>query len=370
MRGTAEATDDLRERIADQLEAARARTLTLLEPFSDDELARQVSPLMSPLAWDLAHIGYFEELWLCRRLGGADPLQPEVDALYDAFAHPRSERPSLPLLEPAGARAYVADVRARSLEVLETVELGPDSPLLEGGFAFGLVLQHELQHIETMLQTIQLSGLPHEGGGPARCAGGGDVLVEGGPRLVGTDDEPWAYDNERPEHEVDLAPFRIDVAPVTNAAWAAFLADSGWPEPPMSWVRDGGGWVRERFGRVEPVPEDEPVQHVSWHEASAYTAWSGCRLPSETEWEVAARLGVLQGVGEVWEWTSSDFSGYPGFRAFPYPEYSEVFFGHDYKVLRGASWATDPLVARVTFRNWDFPVRRQIFAGLRCARDA
>lgn len=369
MRATAEATGDLRRRIAGLLEAARARTTALLEPFSDNVLTRQISPIMSPLVWDLAHIGYFEELWLCRRLGGLEPLHPEADDLYDAFAHPRTERPSLPLLEPAATRAYLADVRTRSLAVLEELELDPDRPLLRDGFAYGLVLQHELQHIETMLQTIQLSGLEHPGGRPAPCQGAGDVLVTAGPFTMGTDDEPWAYDNERPAHEVDVPAFRIDVEPVTNADYAEFLADGGWPEPPLSWRRDGDVWLRDRFGRAEEVPGDEPVQHVSWNEAAAFAAWAGRRLPTEAEWEKAAKLGVLGRVGEVWEWTSSELAGYPGFQAFPYAEYSEVFFGPDHKVLRGASWATDRLVARTTFRNWDYPIRRQIFAGFRCASD-
>jgi len=364
------ATGDLRVRIADQLEAARARTLALLEPFSDAGLTQQVSPIMSPLVWDLAHIGYFEELWLCRRVGGAEPLVAEGDDLYDAFAHPRGERPSLPLLDPRRARTYLADVRARSLDVLDRIELDPSEPLLRDGYVFGLVLQHELQHIETMLQAIQLSGLPHEGGGPAPAGGGGEVLVDAGSVTIGTDDEPWAYDNERPAHQVDVGSFSIDVRPVTNGAYAEFLAGAGWSEPPLSWERDGETWLRRRFGRLEAVPANEPVQHVSWGEASAYAEWAGGRLPTEAEWEKAARLNLLASVGSVWEWTSSDFAGYPGFRVFPYAEYSEVFFGSDYKVLRGASWATDPVVARVTFRNWDLPVRRQIFAGFRCARDA
>jgi iron(II)-dependent oxidoreductase len=371
MRGTAEVTGDVKERIAVELEAARARTTGLLAPFSEDELTRQVSPLMSPLVWDLAHIGHFEELWISRRLGGAEPIHPASDDTYDAFAHVREERPSLELLDPGAALAYLGEVRARSLAVLDEIELDPDDPLLCDGFAFGLVVQHEQQHVETMLQTIQLAGWEHAGGGPQGLTGeAGDVLVEAGSFVMGTSDEPWAYDNERPAHEVETDAFRIDVEPVSNGDYAAFLAEGGWHEPPLTWERDGDAWVRRRFGRVEPVPPDEPVQHVCWNEANAYADWAGRRLPTELEWERAAKLGVLRGVGSVWEWTSSDFTGYPGFRAFPYAEYSEVFFGPEYKVLRGSSWATSTAVARLTFRNWDFPNRRQIFAGFRCARNA
>jgi iron(II)-dependent oxidoreductase len=366
----AKVTADVRERIVVELEAARARTTTLLAPLSDEELTRQVSPLMSPLVWDLAHIGHFEELWISRRLGGATPIFPDVDDTYDAFAHEREERPSLELLDPAAARTFLADVRARSLAVLDEIELDADDPLLRGGFAFGLVVQHEQQHVETMMQTIQLSGLEHEGGQPRLLAGGlGQTHVEAGSFVMGTDDEPWAYDNERPANEVETRAYEIDVEPVSNAEYEAFLADGGWKEPPLSWERGGDGWVRRRFGHVEPVPPSEPVQHVSWEEANAYAAWAGKRLPTEAEWERAAKLGVLRAVGSVWEWTSSDFAGYPGFRAFPYAEYSEVFFGPEYKVLRGASWATSPTVSRVTFRNWDLPIRRQIFAGFRCVRE-
>src|SRR5262249_24408193 len=159
--------------------------------------------------------------------------------------------------------------------------------------------------------------------------------------------------------------FFIDATPVTNADYAEFLADGGWHEPPMSWERDGDGWARRRFGRLERVPADEPVQHVSWEEADAFARRAGKRLPAGAEWEKAAKLGILQDCGSVWEWTASSFRGYAGFEAFPYREYSEVFFVDEYKVLRGASWATHPSVARTSFRNWDFPIRRQIFAGFR-----
>jgi gamma-glutamyl hercynylcysteine S-oxide synthase len=353
------------------LDAARRRTLRILDPVPAAVQQRQVSELMSPLCWDLAHIGHFEELWISRRLGGAAPIHPEGDDTYDAFAHAREERPSLSLLDPSKARAYLDDVRARSLAVLDGIDLDPSDPLLGGGFAFGLVIQHEQQHVETMLQTIQLSGLPHAGGAPAEMSGlSEEVFVEAGPFVMGTDDEPWAYDNERPAHEVEVAAFSIDAEPISNNDYAMFLADTGRLEPPMSWQRDGLMWLRTRFGTREIVPANEAVQHVSFDEAAAYAEWAGKRLPTEPEWERAAKLGVLRGVGAVWEWTSSDFAAYPGFRPFPYPEYSEVFFGSDYKVLRGASWATSPAVSRVTFRNWDLPIRRQIFAGFRCAGDA
>ena len=215
-----------------------------------------------------------------------------------------------------------------------------------------MVAQHELQHVETMAQTLALAGLTGPSGIP-RVTTSGDVLVPGGPFTLGSDD-PWAYDNERPAHIVDMPPFRIDRALVTNAEYAEFVEAEG-AAAPLRWGR-----------------EDEPVQHVSFHEAEAYARWAGMRLPTEPEWEKAVKTvgAVLEHAqGAVWQWTSSFFDGYPGFRTHPYKEYSEVFFGDEYRVLRGGSWVTDPLVARPTFRNWDLPQRRQIFAGIRCASD-
>jgi iron(II)-dependent oxidoreductase len=194
------------------------------------------------------------------------------------------------------------------------------------------------------------------------------VVIDGGEQEIGAPSHGFAYDNERPRHTVDLAPFEIDRAPVTNGAYLAFIEETG-AEPPMYWQADGeGGWVSTAMGRRAPIAPDHPVIHVSWEQADAFARWAGKRLPSEYEWE-AARPS-LKGAGQAWEWTSSDFLAYPGFEAFPYREYSEVFFGDTYKVLRGSSWATHPHVARPSFRNWDLPQRSQIFAGLRCARDA
>ena len=437
-------TAALKEIIARELDGSRRRSLTYTD-LDDADLVRQHSPLMSPLVWDLAHVANYEELWLLRAVAGVEPTLPDIDDLYDAFKHPRRSRPTLPLLGPAEARSYAARVRGRVLDVLDRVDVAespdmhanPGRPLLDDGFVYGMVVQHEHQHDETMLATHQLRVGPpviDEGAQlpPSRTPARAEVLVPGGECTLGTSTDPWAYDNERPAHRALLPSFWLDVLPVSNAAHIAFIEAGGyaderlWSPPgwvwrckealvaPQFWRRDGGTWVRTRFGRDEPVPLDEPVQHVCWYEAEAHARWAGKRLPTEAEWEKAcswdptarrarrypwgdddptperanvshrasrpapvgaypagaSAYGAEQMVGDVWEWTSSDFAGYPGFRSFPYREYSEVFFGTEYKVLRGGSWATHPRAIRATFRNWDYPIRRQIFAGFRLARDA
>ncbi len=350
--------------------------MTLLEPLDDAQLNRVYSPLLSPLAWDLGHIANFEELWLVQTIGGREPLHGELGRLYDAIENPRKTRGELPILRDAELRAYLADVRERTLEVLDEVEIGPqaDDRLLRDGFVYEMLLAHELQHQETMLQLLQLldgyeplDGAPRPAAEPPAAAAG-TISVAAGEYEIGAGPHGFAYDNERARHAVALDAFEIEATPVSNGAYAEFVAETG-AEPPMYWRHDGqAGWVSTAMGRCEPLDPRLPVTHVSWEEAEAYARWAGRRLPSEQEWEAASPR--LAGVGQVWEWTSSDFLAYPSFEAFPYPEYSEVFFGDGYKVLRGGSWATHPSVMRPSFRNWDLPQRRQIFAGLRCARDA
>ncbi len=424
----------MREQVLQELERARARTLALTD-LDEPELVRQHDPLMSPLVWDLAHIGQQEDLWLLRR-GDARRqglLRPDVETLYDAFKHPRAERPGLPLLPPVAARAFCHEVRGRVLDALEDhVDTTEDG---SGWFGHAMVAQHETQHDETMLATLQLrSGppvlepMPLPPGRPVQTDA---VLVPGGPFRLGVDavEEPFSLDNERPAHVIEVPAFRIDRVPVTNGQWMQFMADGGYAQPrwwsargwrhrveagltaPLFWAPDG---TRRRFGVIEEVPSAEPVQHVSYFEAEAYAAWAGGRLPTETEWEKAcvwdeatgrrrrwpwgeqaptadvanlggtglrpapvgayprsvSPCGAEQMIGDVWEWTSSRLRPWPGFTPMLYADYSEPFFGGDYKVLRGGSWAVSRTSVRPSFRNWDHPVRRQIFTGVRLARDA
>src|SRR5580704_104641 len=148
-------TPALRDLVASNLVTARERTELLTGSLDDGDLVRQHSPLMSPLVWDLAHVANQEELWLLREVGGREPMHPEIDPLYDAFEHPRAERPTLPLLPPAQARAYAHEVRGRVSDLLERPRLAA-TRLTEGGFAFGMIAQHEVQHDETMLITHQI----------------------------------------------------------------------------------------------------------------------------------------------------------------------------------------------------------------------
>jgi gamma-glutamyl hercynylcysteine S-oxide synthase len=426
---------DQKARIVDALEEARTRTNWLLDPVDEERLMKQHNRLMSPLVWDAGHIGVFEELWLVQNLTGSAPINEERLHLYDAFDNPRWVRGSLPLLNRKQVADYRDVVRRRVVEILEEVDLDGADPLTRGGFVYDMIVQHEHQHNETILQALQLlpdgyqPQLPDPPQG--REVALDQVHVAAGTYPIGSDGhEP--YDNEHPRHRVELQAYAIDRFPVTNGQFREFIDDSGYERrklwtvagwewrledtvvAPRYWQLDGDSWVKDRFGHTVPVEEDHPVMHVSFHEAEAYCRWAGRRLPTEFEWEVAAAwdpqsqtqrrypwgeepptaelanldqklfgttpvgaypkgasaLGCEQMLGDVYEWTTSDFVGYPGYTSFPYKEYSEVFFGDEYKVLRGASWATRPRVARNTFRNWDYPIRRQIFCGFRTARDA
>jgi len=432
----------------------RARTLELVAPLGEADLRQQHSRLMSPLLWDLGHIAEFEEQWLLRDGASGDG----EGALYDPLATPRARRDVLALPPTAAVRRRMREVRHAVEEKLAARPCAPGMPLAPAPpHLISLVVQHEAQHQETMLQALALRvDLPYRPAfvtaspaptGARPCTD--SVLIPAGPFLMGTNDRTWAYDNERPAHEVQLAAFRLDREPVTNGAYLAFMRDGGYRRREL-WSDEGWRWLQESeaqapqhwrpgpiapaersrgisygatapaewhavvFGRPTALHPDAPVVHVCWYEADAYARWSGGRLPTEAEWEKAAAwdpargaarrhpwgddpwspgranldqqhlepmpagafaagasaYGCQQMVGDVWEWTDTWFNGYPGYESFPYKEYSEIFFGQTYRVLRGGSFATRASVARATFRNWDYPQRRQIFAGIRCARPA
>ena len=425
--------------IVDLLDEARARTLLLVSTLSEEDVLIQHDPLMSPIIWDLGHIGHFEEVWLVESVERGSDGSEGLSGMYNPFEHPRSVRASLDLPNLGECRAFLSRIRDRVSEVLPSLDLDGDAPLICDGFVFRMVLQHEYQHNETILQTLQLKG-----GDPYRPPERweipdvsstdlytGMVRFPGGPVELGTNDRSAAYDNERPMHEVELAPFSIDASPVTEGAYRDFVAAGGyqtrdyWSVEGWAWLQEAGvgapkhwnlngeTWTVRSMDRARPLDPRRPVCHVCYYEAEAFARHAGKRLPTESEWEAAATwdpetgskssfpwgdepptralanvdalsfqtapvgsyprnvspIGCYGMIGDVWEWTSSDFRGYPGYETFPYPEYSEAFFGDDFKVLRGGGWATRANAIRGTFRNWDYPIRRQIFSGLRCARD-
>src|SRR5258707_4396889 len=351
------------------MEAVRERTLAMVAPLSDEQLEMVHSPLMSPLVWDLAHIAAYEDLWICHRLGGRALLRPDLAALYDAFETPRSVRGDVELLGVQAARESLGAVREAAIETISASGAGD-------GFIAEMVLRHELQHTETTAQTMAMAGALAAGEGTSRPSGApGWLAIPAGSFQLGAGDRGFAYDNERRRHELELPAFRIARLPVTNASWMHFSEGGGY-ERREWWSDEGWAWKEEydigHHPAVATGDPEAPVCHVSWFEADAFARAHHARLPSEQEWERAATSEQpseqLGGVGIVWEWTGSHFLPYPAFRAHPYREYSEVFFGQSYRVLRGGSWATHPRVASPTFRNWDLPERRQIFAGVRLAR--
>jgi iron(II)-dependent oxidoreductase len=426
------------------LEDTRARSLALVSELGETDLSRVVDPLLSPLLWDLGHIANFEQRWLL------DEASSELDTLYNPFEQPRDQRGDLPILHSDDCFKYMAAVREHVNENFS--ELDP--------YLVELVIQHEGQHNETMLQLLrQIDGYtpPAELLGlyvapstspqhlklretaarafrPAASAASADwVAFPSASYAIGSapsDEQQLVYDNEMNEHEVHLESFEIATHPVSNAEfrewielggyeraewWSAegraWLAESG-AQMPLGWARDGNDFVETGFGSPRELIGSAPVCHVSWFEADAYARAHGARLPNEYEWEVAASydardvtgsprrrnawgdhawtpgaanldqlafgtvasgasdhgFGLIDIGGQVWEWTSSEFSAYPGFKPFAYQDYSRPFFDSGYRVLRGGSWATRARTVDNRFRNWDLPQRRQIFAGLRIAR--
>jgi iron(II)-dependent oxidoreductase len=408
---------------------ARDRTRWLLDGCGTDDLVRQHSPLQSPLVWDLAHVAVQEELWLRRAMHGLPSVLPDdLLDLYDAFRHGRADRADLPLLGPD--EAWHLAERVRDL-VLADTEPDPFVVSLvaqhEQQHAETMMATLGLRNGKPVLAPER--ALPPAGvlGGERLHVPAGTCTIG-----VDATDEPASLDNERGAHTVHVADFWIERHPVSAGRWLEFIADGGYARPelwtaagwehrraagieaPLHWQRDSDAWWVRSFGVTCPVRPTDPVQHVDHHEAQAFARWAGGRLPTEVEWEKAccwdpatgrrrrwpwgdaapdparatlggrslgpapvgslpasaSAFGVEQLIGDVWEWTTSRLDLWPGFEPMVYRDYT-LPFAHDdtYRVLRGGSWATDAVAVRPSFRNWDLPVRRQIFSGVRLAFD-
>jgi len=414
------------------LREARHRTMELLADLPDELLRVPLAECINPPLWEFAHVAWFQEYWVLRRLFGEPPIDPSNDRLYDSAAVAHDARWTLPLLDRRGTVDYLERTLERVVDALRL-----RSSRATAYFA-ALATFHEDMHAEALIYARQFLGYPapsfvgFERSVPA--AGGalpGDTEIPGGEMVLGARPEDgFAFDNEKWGHPVSVDPFRIARAPVTNAEYRRFVDDGGylrrelWSDEgwawrlsrdathPTYWRRsDDGGWQRRYFDRWVPVRDDEPVVHVCWHEAQAYCRWAGRRLPTEREWEFAASVtpegekrrypwgndeptesranldrvfgdvvdvgafpegespwGCRQMLGNVWEWTADAFGPYPGYLTDPYAEYSKPWFG-THKVLRGGAWTTRARMIRATWRNFYLPHRTDVVAGFRtCAQ--
>jgi len=417
------------------LHDARARTLALARDLSGEQLLGPRLSIVNPPLWEIGHLGWFQEHW-CLRYEGDGRLRPSMlahaDDFYNSATVPHATRWDLPLPDFDATLGYLQRVLDR---VLERIDREGATEHLR--YFAQLAAFHEEMHCEAFTYTRQTLGYaaPDRGrqAGAAANAGAwpGDVEIPGGEFMLGAaPDTGFVFDNEKWAHAVEVRPFCMARAPVTNVEFAAFVDDEGyrrrelwsdagwqWREQtgahaPVYWQKRDGEWLQRHYDTVVPIPPHHPVIHVNCYEAEAYCRWAGRRLPTEAEWEFAAATtpglagckrrhpwgdaapsarhanlfgvvgacadvaafaegdsgwGCRQMFGNVWEWTADWFGPYPGFEADPYKEYSAPWFG-DHKVLRGGCFATRAGLLRTTWRNFYTPDRRDVFAGFRtCA---
>jgi iron(II)-dependent oxidoreductase len=412
------------DELALALRDARERTLSLVRDLTDQELAVPYLPIVNPVLWELGHVAWFQEKWVLRR-DGRPALDPRADALFDSAAVRHETRWTTPLLPRAETLRYMERVLDLVLEGLMR-----RAPTPEELYFLRLVLYHEDMHGEAFVYTRQTLGYAAPACGPTTPAGApaggeahpGDAEIPGGVLRLGAEREaPFVFDNEQWAHEVEVLPFRLALAPVTQAEYQVFVEDRGYERPelwtrpgwrwrtqsdarhPVYWRREGDLWLRRHFDRWVALEPHRPVLHVNAFEAEAYARWAGRRLPLEAEWEFAAGparnpwgdcdptpehaqldlttcecvevgacpqgdgpFGNRQLVGNVWEWTATPFRPYPGFAPGPYREYSQPWF-ETHRVLRGGAYATRARLLRNTWRNFFTPDRRDVLAGFRTA---
>lgn len=427
----------------ERLRSVRAQTVQLFDlATSETVLQTEPMPGFRPLLWHLAHIGVYQNYWLLQRCAGQPSINPAYDIYFDPIKTPTQEARRLP--DRAEIDAYLRETSRLVEAFLERADLA-SAPLhrpeqsersngkLSPAYAVGLVHEHECQHQETIAFVFQSLPYASKKPGPepvtgSRIASPAEISVPAVSARIGGAPNSFVYDNELPQHMVDVAAFRIDRDLTTNGEYARFVESGGYAKREL-WSDEGWQWkesagialplywsakpYRERsFFAETGLRQDAPVTGVSWFEAQAYAAFCGKRLPTEFEWEVAAAwdpasggtrrfpwgekpspierptprpfgtvpvgshsedrsaLGLHDITTNLWQWTSSPFRGYAGFIAYPYPEYSQAWFDSDHYVARGGSWFTSPALARTSFRNFYRRHFRPAFIGIRCARDA
>ncbi len=409
--------ETLRQELRTAFVACRQSTLALIDPDNWDLLCCQSHPDFSPVGWHIGHIAYTEALWILERLDRQKPLRTDFHQLFAADGLPKSERQNLP--DWLTIQHYMETVRLRMLDYLAIAPVDRQERL------WRFLLQHESQHCETLSLVMALHTRKEAALFPQRAAPNPQDVAEPSPLVhvpagsfqMGCD-RPDALDNERPAHTAETQAYWIDRYPVTCRDFRQFIQAGGYRNADW-WSEAGWQWFQRHPVSValywvdDPVWDDHPVCGVSWYEADAYARFAGKRLPTEAEWEKAARwhpqtgqsqrypwgtdtalpqhcnhhhrighttpvtayesaaspVGCVDMLGNVWEWTATLFDAYPGFRPFPYRGYSETYFDDEHYVLRGGSWATRPWALRSSFRNWYHPWVRQMFAGFRCATD-
>ncbi len=391
---------DRRARWCDAYRTVRVETDRRSAPLSPEDQIVQSMPDASPTKWHRAHTTwFFEQFLLLPHLPGYRVFDDRFAFLFNSYyvsAGPRHERPQRGLITRPGAEevaAYRAHVDAA---VVRLVNAADDRAFVEIAPIVEIGLNHEQQHQELLLTDILhafAQNPTHPTYDPdwrmprARGAAREFATLNAGIHRIGHDGSGFCFDNETPAHQTLVQPIRIAKGLVTNGQWLEFMADGGYTTPTL-WLSDGwtaaqtecwdapGYWQRidDRWHQMtlaglRPIDPGAPVCHVSYYEADAFARWAGKHLPTEAEWEIAARAGVLDDAFEiVWQWTRSAYAPYPGYRAIEgaLGEYNGKFMVNQ-MVLRGSSLATPPGHARASYRNFFYPPHRWQFTGLRLA---